>query len=64
MNRTNRRRKNRLVQTAAAAIVLAAALSQSSSLLSARPVVRDQQDVQPKPVLIAQHAMGLDKSAV
>ncbi|PWW08807.1 hypothetical protein DFQ01_101533 [Paenibacillus cellulosilyticus] len=64
MNKTNRRRMNRLVQTAAAAIVLAAALSQNSSLLSEKSVDRDPHDMQPKPVLIPQHAMRIERSAV
>lgn len=64
MNATNRRRKSRLAQTAAAAMVLAAALSQNSSLMSNRTIVRDQLDVQPKPILIPQHALSFEKSAV
>jgi hypothetical protein len=65
MNKSNRRRMSRLAQTAAAAVVLAAAFSQNSSLLTAMPIDRDPQDVQqPKPVLIPQHAMNLERSTV
>ncbi|MBD3920317.1 hypothetical protein H8B09_16260 [Paenibacillus sp. PR3] len=64
MNSTIRRRKSRLAQTAAAAMILAAALSQNSSFMSDRTIARDQQDVLPQPVLIPQHALGFEKSAV
>lgn len=65
MNKTNRRKMNRLAQTAAAAMVLAAALSQNSSLMSAKSIDRDPQDMhQPKPVLIPQHGMKLERNAV
>jgi hypothetical protein len=63
MNQTSRRRRSRLAQTAAAAMVLAAVLSQSSSSMSPRTIIRDQQDVLPQPVLIPQHTPNLEKSA-